>query len=42
MEKSLHNIEVDASSEEDRDVAALARLGKKPILKVCLARHMLY
>ena len=34
IEKSAHNIEIDAFSEADSDVAALARLGKKPILKV--------
>lgn len=38
MEKRPYNVEADASSEEERDVAALARLGKKPILKVCSIR----
>ncbi|KAI4150565.1 MAG: hypothetical protein L6R39_002248 [Caloplaca ligustica] len=31
--KSPHNTEIEVLSEADRDVQALARLGKKPILK---------
>jgi len=34
IEKSIHNTENEVYSEADRDVAALARLGKKPVLKV--------
>ena len=34
-DKSPHNTEIEVPSEADRDVQALARLGKKPILKVC-------
>lgn len=32
--KSPHNTEIEVLSEAERDVQALARLGKKPILKV--------
>ena len=35
MKKSARTTETEVSSEEERDVQALARLGKKPILKVC-------
>ena len=35
MKKSAHTTETEVSSEEERDAQALARLGKKPILKVC-------
>ena len=38
-DKSPHNTEIEVPSEADRDVQALARLGKKPILKVFYARH---
>lgn len=41
IEKAIHNTEIEVSSEADRDVAALARLGKKPVLKVDPARHVL-
>lgn len=34
--KSPHNTEIEVLSEADRDVQALARLGKKPILKVSM------
>ena len=34
MEKSTFRTEVEVLSEAERDVQALARLGKKPILKV--------
>lgn len=37
MEKPPHHTETEIPSQEQRDVLALARLGKKPILKVCLA-----
>lgn len=36
MEKSTFRTEVEVLSLAERDVQALARLGKKPILKVCL------
>lgn len=42
MEKSTHNTEIEVSSEAGRDVAALARLGKKPVLKVNPARQALF
>ena len=35
VEKSPLRTEIEVSSVEERDVQALARLGKKPILKVC-------
>lgn len=34
IEKTSYSTEVELQSVEDRDTAALARLGKKPILKV--------
>ena len=37
QEKQSHVSETEILSVEERDVLALARLGKKPILKVCLA-----
>ena len=36
QEKQSHVSETEILSVEERDVLALARLGKKPILKVCL------
>ena len=36
VEKSPLRTEIEVSSVDERDVQALARLGKKPILKVCL------
>ena len=36
IEKSPHTTELEIPSQEERDVQALARLGKKPILKVWL------
>ena len=35
MKKSARTTETEVSSEAERDAQALARLGKKPILKVC-------
>ena len=35
MEKSVRTKETEVPSEAERDAQALARLGKKPILKVC-------
>lgn len=35
VEKSPLRTEIEVSSVDERDVQALARLGKKPILKVC-------
>ena len=35
MKKSARTTEMEVSSEAERDAQALARLGKKPILKVC-------
>ena len=40
LEKPPYNIEVDASSVADSDVAALARLGKRPVLKVYPGRRI--
>ena len=34
MKKSVRTTETEVSSEAERDAQALARLGKKPILKV--------
>ena len=34
-DKSPLRTEIEVSSVDERDVQALARLGKKPILKVC-------
>ena len=34
MKKSARTTETEVSSEAERDAQALARLGKKPILKV--------
>ena len=36
IKKSARTTETEVSSEAERDAQALARLGKKPILKVCL------
>ena len=35
IKKSARTTETEVSSEAERDAQALARLGKKPILKVC-------
>ena len=35
MEKSPYTTETEVPSEAQRDAQALARLGKKPVLKVC-------
>jgi len=43
LEKSPHHTETEISSVDQRDAQALARLGKKPVLKVCLkhrTRHV--
>lgn len=34
-DKSAQTVETEVPSEEERDAQALARLGKKPVLKVC-------
>lgn len=34
MEKSPHHTEIEVPTEAERDAQALARLGKKPVLKV--------
>jgi len=34
MEKSSHHTETEMISQDQRDAQALARLGKKPVLKV--------
>ncbi len=34
IEKSIYNIEIEVYSEPDRNITVLARLEKKPVLKV--------